>query len=102
MSDLGKPIDGLIEPIVETMNKDQHFAASVPFGGCRKIRNKGSLIKKIRRNSHKILPRITWQGGGPLHLASLSRYVGRNGNGDRGIRHLICPVAVEHFASIGC
>jgi hypothetical protein len=33
MIDLGESINGPIEPIVEAMNKDQHFAAWVAFGG---------------------------------------------------------------------
>src|ERR1700730_8527598 len=73
MNNLRKPIDSLVEPVIEAVNKDKHLAASSLFGGCRQSGDKGLLIEIVRRSGHKTLPRIAWQRGGPLHLANLSR-----------------------------
>src|SRR5208282_2842729 len=102
MDDLGKSINGLIEPVIEAMNEDKHLAASSLLGGRRQSGDKRLFIEMVRRNGYKALPRIAWKRGGPLYLANLSCCVGWNGNSNRPIRHVFCLLALEHFTRIIC
>src|SRR5215471_21700087 len=73
MDDLCKSVDRIIEAVVKTMHKDQHFALSGSL--CRVVhgRNERWLIYVIRRNSHEVPTRIAREGCGPLNRPDFPR-----------------------------
>ena len=72
VDNLSKPVNGIVEPVVEAMHEDEHFAAAGLL--CCGSHGGGELlfVDVVRRNRHKIVTRIARKRFRPLDFATLS------------------------------
>ena len=72
MSNLRQPIDSLIKPIVEAVDKDENFASARLLGYGANCPAERLLVEIFCRNRYKIAPWVSWANQRPLHLAYFS------------------------------
>jgi len=100
--DLREAVDGVVKPVVESVDKDKNFASSPLFCRVRNGGGEGSLVEIVGGRRHEIALRISRQRCRVLNLTRLAGTFRWNRYSHRGIGDIFSALAAEHVACICC